>query len=91
MTVDLVAVLFVGAALIAIGAFAVAWRRDLAAALGGVPIMFAGAGIAFVGVARFAAPGGPALTGQEFGVLLSVAALAVTALGVGLAGREGSR
>jgi len=91
MTVDLVAVLFVAVALVAIGAFIAAWRRDLLAALSGVPVMFAGAGIAFVGVARFGASGGPALTGQEFAVLLSVAALALTALGVGLAGREGSR
>ncbi len=91
MTVDLIAVLFVAAALVAIGAFTAAWRRDLTAALSGVPLMFAGAAIAFVGIARFASASGPALIGQEFAALLAVAALALTALGVGLAGREGSR
>jgi hypothetical protein len=55
--------------------------------------MFAGAGTAFAGVSRFAAApaGGSQLLGQEVAVLLSVAALAAVALGVGLAGREGTR
>jgi hypothetical protein len=53
----------------------------------------AGAGTAFAGVSRFAAApaGGAQLLGQEVAVLLSVAALAAVALGVGLAGREGRR
>ena len=91
MTVGLVAVLFVSAALVAIGAFTAGWRRELTAALAAIPLMFGGAGIAFAGVARFAAAGGPALIGQEVGVLLAVAALALTALGIGMAGRESSR
>ena len=91
MTVDLIAVLFVGAGLASAGAFTAAWRRDLTAALAGVPLMFAGAGVAFVGVARFSATGGPQLFGQEFAVLLAIAALALLALGVGIAGREASR
>jgi NADH:ubiquinone oxidoreductase subunit K len=90
MIVDLVSVLFVAAGLVAVGTFIVAWRRDLTAALAGVPLLFAGAGTAFVGAARFAVPaGGPAI-GEEVAVLLSVVALAAVALGVGLAGREGS-
>jgi NADH:ubiquinone oxidoreductase subunit K len=91
LTADLVAVMFVAAALVATGAFAAVWRRDLTAALAGVPLMFAGAGVAFVGVARFAAAGGPHVFGQEFAVLLAIAAAALVALGLGIAGREGSR
>lgn len=88
----LVAVLFVASGLVAVGAFAAGWRRDLTAALGGVPLMFAGAGVAFAGVSRFAASAsGPQLIGQEFAVLLALAATALVALGVGIAGRESSR
>ena len=61
------------------------------AALAGVPLMFAGAGAAFVGIARFAAAGGSIAFGQEFAVLLAIAAVALVALGLGIAGREGSR
>src|SRR5260370_38963799 len=55
LTTSLVSVLFVAAGLLSIGIFAVAWRRNLASALAGIPLMFGGAGIAFVGVARFSA------------------------------------
>ncbi|MGH7763886.1 MAG: hypothetical protein ACREOM_05665 [Candidatus Dormibacteraceae bacterium] len=88
---SMVTVLVVAAALVAVGAFAATWRRDLTAALAGLPLMFGGAGVAFVGVARFSASGGAELIGQEVAVLLAVAALALVALGVGIAGREGSR
>ena len=91
MTVDLVAVFVVAAGLIATGAFAAAWRRDLTAALAAIPLMFAGAGIAFAGVARFAAAGGPQLFGQEFAIVLAIAATALVALGLGIAGREATR
>ena len=91
MSVGLVSVLFVAGATIAAGAFAAGWRRDLTAAMAGVPLMLGGAGVALVGVARFAAGGGPQLVGQEFAVLLGVASLALVALGLGIAGREGSR
>lgn len=91
MTVTLVAVLFVAAGLVAIGAMAATWRKDLTAALAGIPLMFGGAGVAFIGVARFSAAGGPELIGQEAAVLFAVTALALVALGVGIAGREGSR
>lgn len=80
-------VLFVAAALVATGAFVAAWKRDLAAALAGLPLIFGGAGVAFAGVSRFAATGGPPLFGQEMAVLLAVVALALVALGVGIAGR----
>lgn len=91
MSVGLVSVLFVAAALFGLGAFASAWRRDLTAALAGVPLMLAGAGTAFIGVTRFATPSGAPVIGQEAAVLLAVAALGAVALGLGLAGREGSR
>ena len=91
MTVSLVAVFFVAAGMIAIGAFAAVWRRDGSAAIAAVPIMFAGAGVAFAGVARFAAAGGSPFVGQEFAVVLAIGALALVALGIGLAGREGTR
>lgn len=102
MTVSLVSVLFVAAAMIAAGAFVTAWRRDATAALAGIPLMFGGAGTAFVGVARFAARAaaaapspttqivvavsGPPL-GQSAAVLIAIAALALVALGVGIAAR----
>ena len=102
MTVSLVSVLIVAAAMIATGAFVTAWRRDATAALAGIPLMFGGAGIAFVGVARFAARAaaaapspttqivvavsGPPL-GQSAAVLIAIAALAIVALGVGIAAR----
>lgn len=91
MTVGLVAVFFVAAGLVAIGCFAAVWRRDLTAALTGIPVMFAGVGVAFVGVARFAAGGGPQLFGQEFAIVLAIAATALVTLGVGIAGREAPR
>jgi hypothetical protein len=93
MSPGLVSVLFAAAALVAVGAFVSAWRRDLTHALAGLPLMFAGAGAAFAGVSRFAAApaGGSQLLGQEVAVLLSVAALGAVALGVGLAGRESPR
>jgi NADH:ubiquinone oxidoreductase subunit K len=83
--------MFVAAALGAVGIFTVAWRRDLTAALAGIPLIFGAAGIAFVGVARFAAAVGPHVFGQEFALLLAIAAVALVALGLGIAGREGSR
>jgi NADH:ubiquinone oxidoreductase subunit K len=91
VSVGLVGVFFVAAALVASGAFAAAWRRDLTAALAGVPLMFAGAGVAFAGIARFAVAGGPQLFGQALAVLLAICATAVVALGVGIAGREAAR
>jgi NADH:ubiquinone oxidoreductase subunit K len=91
MTAGLVAVFFVACAIIAVGVFGAAWRRDVSAAVATIPLMFAGAGIAFAGVARFAAAGGTHLLGQEFAVLLAVAAVALVALGLGIAGREGNR
>jgi NADH:ubiquinone oxidoreductase subunit K len=99
----LVSVLFVAAGLLSVGIFAVAWRRDLASALAGIPLMFGGAGIAFVGVARFAAraaaqvqpANGPRVivgvsgppVGQELAVVIAIVSLAAVALGVALAAR----
>jgi hypothetical protein len=53
--------------------------------------MFGGAGVAFAGAARFSAAGDPKIFGQEVAALLAVAALALVALGVGIAGRGISR
>ena len=101
LDVTLVSVLFVAAALVAAGAFAAAWRRDAMAALAGVPLMLGGAGLALVGVTRFAARAnaavespspivvhvsGPPL-GQEAAVLVAIVALGLVALGVGLGSR----
>jgi NADH:ubiquinone oxidoreductase subunit K len=91
LTPTLITVLFVAAGLAAVGVFVAAWRRDASAALAGIPLILGGAGIAFVAVARFAAAGTPHLLGQEVAVLLAVAATALVALGLGIAGREGSR
>jgi NADH:ubiquinone oxidoreductase subunit K len=91
MSASLVTVFFVGAGLSALGVFVAVWRRDASAALASIPLIFGGAGVAFVGVARFAAAGAPHLLGQEFAVLLAVASVALVALGLGIAGREGSR
>ncbi|HSS93537.1 MAG TPA: hypothetical protein VLR46_06055 [Candidatus Dormibacteraeota bacterium] len=91
MTVTLVSVLVVAAGLVALGAFVAAWRRELTAAMTGLPLMFAGAGVAFVGVARFSAVSGAPLLGHEMAVLLAIASLSAVGLGVGLAGRGSSR
>lgn len=91
MSVGLVAVMFVAVALVAVGVFVAAWKRDLTAALAGIPLMFGGAGVAFAGVSRFAATGSAPLVGQEMAALLAVVALALVALGIGVAGREASR
>lgn len=91
MSGGLVSVLFVAAALVAVGAFVATWKRDLMAALAGLPLMFGGAGVAFAGAARFSAAGDPRIFGQEVAALLAVAALALVALGVGIAGRGTSR
>ncbi|TAN34095.1 hypothetical protein EPN29_04225 [bacterium] len=91
MSAGLVSVLFVAAALVAAGAFVAAWKKDLTAALGGLPLMFGGAGVAFAGVSRFGSAQGPELLGQEVATVLALAALAVVALGLGIAGRETSR
>jgi hypothetical protein len=103
LTVSIVSVLFVAAAMVAVGAFAATWRRDAVAALAGIPLMLAGAGIALVGVTRFAARAsaavespspivvrvsGPPL-GQEAAVLAAVAAVALVAIGIGIASRAG--
>lgn len=91
MNVGLVAVMFVGVALVAVGAFVAVWKRDLMAGLAGIPLMFGGAGVAFAGVSRFAASGSSPLAGQEMAALLAIVALALVALGIGIAGREASR
>jgi NADH:ubiquinone oxidoreductase subunit K len=91
VSTGLVSVLFVAVALVAVGAFVASWKKDLTAALAGLPLMFGGAGVAFAGAARFSAAGDPKIFGQEVAALVAVAALALVALGVGIAGRGTSR
>jgi NADH:ubiquinone oxidoreductase subunit K len=91
MSVGIVSVLFVAVGLVAVGVFIAAWKKDLSAALASLPLMFGGAGVAFVGASRFAAQGGPPAFGQGVAALLAVAVLALVALGVGIAGRGTSR
>lgn len=86
--VGLTHVLFTGAALFAAGAFIVGFRRNLGAALGGVPLMLAGAGLDLVGVSRFAGSVKDPVAGQEMAVIAAGIALAFAALGAGLARRE---
>ena len=105
LDVTLVTVFFVAAALVAAGAFAASWRRDAMAAIAGIPLMLGGAGVALVGVTRFAARevvaiqtptpiisrvSGPPF-GQEAAVLVALAALALVAIGVGVATRAAHR
>jgi len=91
VTAGLVAALIVACAVLAVGVFGAVWRRDVSAAVATIPIMFAGGGIAFAGVARFSAAGGTHLLGQEFAVLLAIASVGLVGLGLGIAGREGNR
>jgi len=91
MTANLVPVLFAAAGLIGAGAFITVWKRDLTAALAGVPVMLAGAGTALVGVSRFATTHGTQVFGQEVAALVAIVALSLVAIGVGVAGREGPR
>jgi hypothetical protein len=91
VSVGLVSALFVAVALVAVGAFVATWRKDLTAGLAGLPLMFGGAGVAFAGAARFSAAGDPKIFGQEVAAIVAVAALALVALGVGIAGRGISR
>jgi hypothetical protein len=91
MSAGLIAVFFVAAAMVGVGAFVATWKRDLTAALAGLPLMFGGAGVAFAGAARFSAASDPRILGQGVAALLAVAVLALVALGVGIAGRGTSR
>lgn len=92
MSVTLVHALFLGAAIFAAGLFVIAYRRDLAAALAGIPLLLGGAGIDMAAATRFAASTRlDPVMGQEMAVLLAVAALALVALGAGLAAGGDSR
>lgn len=86
MTVTLVGILFVSAALVATGVLAAAWRRDPLAALAGVPVAAAGAALASVGVARFGSSLREPASGQEAAVFVLLAALGIVVLGVALGG-----
>jgi hypothetical protein len=82
VTVTLVAILFISAALVGSGVLAAAWRRDPLAALAGVPLAAAGAALASVGVARFGSSLREPAAGQEAAVFVLVTALGIVILGV---------
>jgi hypothetical protein len=78
---NLAGVLFVGAAMIATGAFSAAWGRGAARQLIALPVLAAGAALCLAGVSRFAAGRADPDTGQELAALVAVAALAASILG----------
>jgi hypothetical protein len=86
LKLGLVGVLFVASALVAAGLLTAAWRRDALAALAGVPLAAAGAGLASVGAARFGTSLREPAAGQEAAVLVMLVALAIVVLGVAAAG-----
>jgi len=86
VNLTLVGILFVAAALVATGLLAAAWRRDALAALAGVPLAAAGAGLASVGAARFGSTIREPAAGQEAAVLVMLVALGIGLLGVAVAG-----
>lgn len=91
LSIGTVHFLFVASALVAAGVLAVGYRRDLEAALAGVPLMLGGVAVGFVGVSRFAAARGDVFAGQEIAILAALAAFGLGLVGLGLIGREGLR
>jgi hypothetical protein len=87
---NLAGVLFVGAALIACGAFSAARGRGSARQLVALPTLAAGVALCLAGVSRFAAGRADPDTGQELAGLVAVAALAATILGAAWARRGDS-
>jgi NADH:ubiquinone oxidoreductase subunit K len=83
MKVGLAQALFVAVALLSAGGFTIGYRRSPAAALVGVPVALAGAGLALVAVSRFAASGLDPFGGQLFAILIAIAGLAFTGLAAG--------
>jgi NADH:ubiquinone oxidoreductase subunit K len=83
VTVTVAHVFVVAAALAGGGGFLLGYRRSAAAALTGVPLLLGGAGLAMVGVSRFAAARSDALSGQEFAVAAAVVAAAFVSLAAG--------
>lgn len=77
---SLVAALFVGAAVASVGLLGATWRRDLAGAVAGVPVLAAGCAIAAAGVARYATSLRLPAVGQEFAVVLALAGFAFVVL-----------
>jgi NADH:ubiquinone oxidoreductase subunit K len=91
VTAGLIQIFLVAAALVATGAFAAAYRRDLGAALVALPLLGSGTALAMVGATRLGATLRDPMSGQEFGILIMIATLAGVLLGVGLLGREATR
>lgn len=87
---DLAPVLLVAAALVAIGCFGAAYRRDMFAVLAGLPVVAAGVLVALVGASRLASSVNDPVGGQEMAVLVALVALATVSAGIGLAAGEGS-
>ena len=90
MRLDLVGVLFVAAALVAAGLLTAAWRRDALAALAGVPLAAAGAGLASVWAARLGTSLREPAAGQEAAVLVMLVALGIVILGLAAGPQRGA-
>lgn len=81
MSVGMVQVAFVAAALFCAGIFSASYPRSLLGGLAGVPLMLGGAAVLFAGASRFAASRADAATGQEFAAVLALSALAFVLVG----------
>lgn len=91
MSAGLLPVFLVAAGLVAVGAFAAAYRRDFGGALVALPVLGSGTALAMAAATRLGARLNDAMSGQEFAIVILIATLAGVLLGVGLLGREANR
>jgi len=84
VTVGITHLLVVSSLLFGIGLFGVFARRNAIAMVMSLELMFSATGIALVAFARFGYDGSRPLEGMAFAVLVILAALAQTAVAVGL-------
>ena len=88
MTVTATHILVVGAAVIATGVLAAAWRRDPGAGLRGLVVMAAGVAIALAGVSRLASSSADPVAGQELALFAGLGVLALVGLATLARGRR---
>jgi NADH:ubiquinone oxidoreductase subunit K len=84
VTIGITHFLVVSALMVGIGLFGLFARRNAVAMLMSVQLMFNGVNVALVGFARFGYNGRQPLSGMAFALLVIVAAVAETAVAVGL-------
>lgn len=84
MTIGVTHLLVVSALLFGIGLFGVFARSDAVAMLMSAQLMLGAAGIALAGFARFGYNGAQPVSGMAFALLVVIAALAQTAVAVGI-------